>query len=345
MAHGKLALRFAVLAALVIHTAACSDVGDSSATPGDAASTDGTMSGNDSSPGTDSGGGGDDSSTPGNDTGTPGFDSSMPSGDTGVLDTGTPTTDGSGDDASDSGEGDSTVETGAPDSGAPETGTEDAPDDVAAEVGADTGVADTGTLDTGTPDTGTADTGTTAEAGEDGGLATLNAHCAANNGGAPCTPTELLLIEHDTNSDGTGKGHNMAYGCYDCMVMAGCIDDTKFSSDVDHECGDTGSMGIHQPTLGGGDATTSCLTLVSCILNNACTGDTGSGTCYCGTAAGTACTMPGSPNGKCLAEEQDGTDTTDPTKVNMRFTDISYAGGMANTLFSCAGSNTCTQCY
>jgi hypothetical protein len=231
---------------------------------------------------------------------------------------------------------DVTADVTNPDTGTADTGTPD------------TGTADTGTPDTGTPDTGTHDSGT--EAGNDAGIAALNAHCAANNGGAPCTATELLLIEHDTNPDGTAKTGATAFACYDCMETSGCIDDSAFAGDVNHECGDTGSLGITQPTLNGDSATTACLNVVSCILGHAtptssCTGTNGSGTCYCGTAVGTACTMAGMPNGPCLTQEEDGLDTTDPTAANSRFTNTIYAGGMANTLFSCAGSNNCSSCY
>jgi hypothetical protein len=208
--------------------------------------------------------------------------------------------------------------------------------------------ADAGTLDATTDvsvaDTGTHDTGAAEASAPDANVAALDAHCAAHNGGAPCTATELLLIEHDTNFDGTGKGSGSAFGCYDCVVMAGCIDDKDFSSDINHECGDTGDGGITQPTLSGGDATASCLALVSCVFANGCMDQLGSGKCYCGTAMGANCTVPGDPNGNCINQETDGLDSTDPPTVNNRFTSIAYAGGMANALFACAASNTCTAC-
>jgi hypothetical protein len=156
----------------------------------------------------------------------------------------------------------------------------------------------------------------------------------------------MLFIEKDTDiTTGTGKGSAIAFGCYDCMVGAGCLDDALLASDVDHECGDVGAGGITNPTLSGDAATASCLNVVSCILGGTCASADGAGACYCGTSVGTACTVAGGPNGPCLTQEQDGTDTTSPTTVNGRFTDTSYAAGMANTLFSCAASNACTQCF
>jgi hypothetical protein len=215
-------------------------------------------------------------------------------------------------------------------------------------------VCDATTIDSGIPDTFVADTFVADTFVADTFVAPdtfvarskADIHCDANNGaGKGCTPTEALLIGKDTNTDGTGKGANTAFGCYDCLVGAGCLDDSLFASDVDHECGDTGAGGITNPTLSGDSATASCLAVVSCVLGGNCASASGDGTCYCGTATGSACTVAGGPNGACLTQEQDGTNTTSPPVVNSRFTDISYAAGMANTIFSCAASNTCSQCF
>jgi hypothetical protein len=171
-------------------------------------------------------------------------------------------------------------------------------------------------------------------------------HCEANNGGQPCTETELLLIGKDTNADGTPKAAGLtAFGCYDCLVGAGCLDDKLFASDVDHECEDTDANGITQPTLSGSDKTKSCWAVLACVLGGNCASTLGAGTCYCGTAVGSNCNTAGLPNGTCLTQEQDGTDTTTPATVNNRFTNITYAAGMANTILSCAASNSCTQCF
>jgi hypothetical protein len=170
--------------------------------------------------------------------------------------------------------------------------------------------------------------------------------CAKHNSGTPCTPTELLFIEKDTNPNtGAPLGCGAAFGCYDCLVNAGCLDDTDFATDINHECGDVGPNGINQPTLSGDSPSASCLAVVSCVLGGECATQFGAGNCYCGTAQGTNCTVPGDPNGPCLAQEQDGLDATDPPTIDSRFTDTSFAAGMANLIFSCAGSNSCTQCF
>jgi hypothetical protein len=137
----------------------------------------------------------------------------------------------------------------------------------------------------------------------------------------------------------------VAFGCYDCLVGAGCLNDSLFPTDINHECGDTGPAGINQPTLSGQSGTASCLAVVSCVLGGNCASAQGSGACYCGTAVGSSCTVAGNPNGPCLVQEEDGCNSTDPPTVNNRFTNIAFAAGMANTIFSCAASNTCTQCF
>jgi hypothetical protein len=175
--------------------------------------------------------------------------------------------------------------------------------------------------------------------------ATSNVHCAVHNSGRPCTPTELLFIEKDTNPNtGAPLGSGVAFGCYDCLVNAGCLDDTDFPQDIDHECGDIG-CGINQPTLSGDSPSASCLAVVSCALGGNCATALGSGNCYCGTAFGSNCISTGAPNGPCLAQEQDGLDSTVPLTINERFTTTAFAGGMANAIFSCAGTNGCTQCF
>jgi hypothetical protein len=87
------------------------------------------------------------------------------------------------------------------------------------------------------------------------------------------------------------------------------------------------------------------LNVLSCVLGGNCATTLGDGTCYCGTAVGSNCNTAGLPNGPCLTQEQDGTDTTTPATVNSRFTAIAYPAGMANTILSCAASNSCSQCF
>jgi hypothetical protein len=210
------------------------------------------------------------------------------------------------------------------------------------------------TPDTGTtPDTGVVDAAHEAEAAAPPPPSCTDTHCAVNNGGSGCTATELLLVEKDTDPTTCAAKAGTAFGCYDCLVNAGCLDDSLFATDVDHECGDTDANGITNPTLNGDSATASCLATVSCVLGPAAGGATGtgncatangSGNCYCGNSAG-QCVVAGKANGPCISQETDGLDSTDPVAVNSRFVNTAYAAGMANTIFACAGANTCTQCF
>jgi hypothetical protein len=176
-----------------------------------------------------------------------------------------------------------------------------------------------------------------------GQTAAADAHCKGNNGGASCTPTELLFLQKDTDL-ATGEAKNgKAFGCYDCLVASGCLDDKQDPTDVHHECGDVAASGVGRPTLSGGSPTEACLSVLSCVLSSGCGGAGGVGACFCGTAVGEKCLT--SPNGPCQSEIEDALGTTDPAVANQRFTNTAYGAGMASTILACAGSNTCSQCY
>jgi hypothetical protein len=153
--------------------------------------------------------------------------------------------------------------------------------------------------------------------------------CAPNNGGKPCTATEELFVK---------KGN----GCYACLVNAGCLDDSLFTSDVGHECADVPTTA---PTLNSDAPNTACLNTITCILGGACANASGAGGCFCGTATGASCLTNGAPNGPCLSQEEDGLDTTDATQANKSFGNTALAAGEANAIFACAGSNSCTTCF
>jgi hypothetical protein len=154
-------------------------------------------------------------------------------------------------------------------------------------------------------------------------------YCAPNNGGCPCTPTEtLFLVNRDPS-------------CYDCLVGSGCLDDALFASDVNHECGD---LPASAQTATGDAPAIACLNTIACILGASCADATGASPCYCGTAAGAQCLVPGAANGPCMAEETDGLATSDPKQVDATFLSTSLPAGMANTIFTCAATNDCTGC-
>jgi hypothetical protein len=133
--------------------------------------------------------------------------------------------------------------------------------------------------------------------------------------------------------------------CYDCLLAAGCLDDapppTSFG-DTGHECSDvTGSVG----DAGAETRTQACLDVISCTLaHNSAQPTLSFG--YCGTQPTTTSCSTATPGqtGPCLLQEQTGLESTDPTTVLGRYTNISFGGGMGNQVFQCAISNSCSTC-
>jgi hypothetical protein len=178
--------------------------------------------------------------------------------------------------------------------------------------------ADAGSVDSSTVDSGS-DSSTTTDASD-----ASTSPCAANNGGAGCTQTEQLFVNHDPT-------------CYACLIGGGCLDDTVFG-DVNHECGDLPAA-----------QQAACISVINCILGSGCASAAVS-TCYCGTAGvATACQgnpAPGPINGVCATQIAAGlgfpvTDGTDNTK---QLTNNMLPGGMADQIFQCAQSNACATC-
>jgi hypothetical protein len=231
---------------------------------------------------------------------------------------------------------DSGADTGAQDTGAPDLG---APD---------LGVRDTGTLETGPPDAGTSDTGVADTAPLDAGVgdggssetdteAGPNPDCAANNDGGGCTPTEALFEAHSPD-------------CYNCLVNAGCLNDTVMPLDSMHECEDVPGAAA-KGAKSGQLRSSLCLETIQCILQTKCASmDTA--VCYCGSlGAGNACiagTVPSSADGSCLQAELDGLEhvsTDTPMTVIGDFYNGLLGGGKANQIFNCAaGNGGCPAC-
>jgi hypothetical protein len=204
-------------------------------------------------------------------------------------------------------------ETAAVDTGRPEAGTLD---------------ADGGAMEASLPDTGTSDTSTqnSSDAGDGG----PNPDCAANNGGADCTPTEALFEAH-------------APSCYKCLVNAGCLNDT-ISSDMGHECADVVGNAARGSRTGTARSTL-CLDTLRCILQTGCA-SSDVAICYCGSlGAGGGCTMsmdPTAANGACAQTELDGMEhlsADPPSLVAPDFFNLNLGAGKANQIFSCASSN------
>jgi hypothetical protein len=170
--------------------------------------------------------------------------------------------------------------------------------------------------------------------------------CVGNDKGAinnkTCTPTEAQFVQHDIDTGkATVAGADPAGSCYDCLWNNACIDDTHFGDDA-HECGDTAAL-----TSFGTAA--ECQATVGCILGSSCA-SSALATCYCGTA-GLLTTCQGNPasgpiNGACASTIAAGLGfaVTDGTDNTGKLNSTTYASGMADQIFQCALSNSCTAC-
>jgi len=321
----------------------CSDVGDSSAVPEDSGAPDAA-----------------DVNAPlVLDGASPGTDSAAP------PDSAPSVVDAAGDDAAgpEAGGDDAAVpEAGGDDASGGDSGT-DAGQDATTEAGSqDAGGEDSGSGDATVPTDSGSDTGTTtdgASGGDSGGDAggglvpcttkgqTGCVKCQANDGeqgtspnaDQVCTPTEAALVAHDIASGlATAPGPDPDGSCYACAALAGCLDDSQFG-DTGHECED----------VAGAPGAGECEATIACILQSSCAADSVS-TCYCGSApvSGT-CAAVGSSNaanGACKAVEATGLGlaATDGLDVLKSFTSTTLPAGVANNIFQCAQSNSCTAC-
>jgi hypothetical protein len=60
--------------------------------------------------------------------------------------------------------------------------------------------------------------------------------------------------------------------------------------------------------------------------------------CYCGTS-GSNCTTVGAANGVCLAQEENGLNSTNPSQIPLSFGDTNLPAGIANKLALCLDQN------
>jgi hypothetical protein len=329
--HGASSALFG-LVVIFLSAAACTDVGDNSSAPPEldsGALSDGTLT--DSPPEAD---GGEDATA----------------GDTGAG-------------AQDAGPEDA----GSADAGAEET----SPPDVGAPEGGDATIADSGAADssgdTGGPETGAPDAkadSATAEAGVDasGGLAPCTAANPTNCVGCfgsdnnVCSTTEALFVSLDiakgiVTSPGVEPMDDVN-NCYSCLVDNSCLDSPSMAVSG-KECEDL-SGNFANGSGASVPATATCQAVVSCIVGPAgqqC-GSSANGLnfCYCGTGGGPSsqCQGANAPmvNGACVNQEVAGFAyaKTDASDILAHFGTKSQPSGIANNIFACAVSNSCTQC-
>jgi hypothetical protein len=180
--------------------------------------------------------------------------------------------------------------------------------------------------------------------------------CSQNANGV-CTPTEADFIALDIkNGLATAAGPAPAASCYSCLATNGCLDSSAFSG---NECEDTTGAAAFIS----GTTATQCEAVVQCILGSG-TGASqcatqNPGVCYCGagvansTCAGGSSATPdvcsttaGPIKGVCAPQIAaglgfpcgDGADIAPNTNTT------NLAAGRADQIFTCANSNSCTQC-
>jgi len=180
--------------------------------------------------------------------------------------------------------------------------------------------------------------------------------CQGNTSGI-CTPTEADFVQHDITAGlATVAGNDPSTGCYSCLLAGGCVDS---SSATGNECEDNSGASAYVS----GTTVAECEAVVQCILGSgtgaAQCASSSVGTCYCGagvtnaTCAGGSSTTPdvcsttaGPIKGVCATQIAAGLGFPcgDGADIAPNFNTTNLAGGRANQLFTCANSNSCTQC-
>jgi hypothetical protein len=204
--------------------------------------------------------------------------------------------------------------------------------------------------------------------------------CDQNTSGV-CTGTEAVVVQWDIDHGLlTGTVPSPTASCYECLVMADCIDSTV-QGYTGLECED-----VPGPVTGGSEtATQACLDALNCVLGNpstttgptSCANDPppdgdGAFNCFCGSQEpdtndckngapfSSMVTTGGlgaeSPNGVCAQVLLDGAGLAGTTSNNTVITDLSPSkagiNGPATALqiLQCGGSNltsgvSCPQCW
>jgi hypothetical protein len=137
-------------------------------------------------------------------------------------------------------------------------------------------------------------------------------------------------------------------GCLDCVQRAGCLQpDAGYA----FPCEDFGSATAAAGPSAGALKRDLCLSALQCIASSACIlPDYDSTSCYCGTGG---CQGTAPPDGPCLAQEQDGLESTN-TAVNIlgtsdggapTQTNTTLASGLANVIATCAATSCDFVCW
>jgi hypothetical protein len=182
------------------------------------------------------------------------------------------------------------------------------------------------------------------------------------------TQTELRFLNKDVENIVAGTDTNdpvVGYQCTNCMMLNDCLD-SPADNKTTKECGDLTGAG----TLANGTATTQtqlCLDTLACTLGQSpdvanspvaptTPGQAFTGTtcatgaipqvCFCGSTPQSQCGNLAQGTGACEAVEAEGLEIADTNApaVLKAYGTLTLGSGLANQMYSCAGTNGCTTC-
>jgi hypothetical protein len=155
---------------------------------------------------------------------------------------------------------------------------------------------------------------------------------------------EAAIVAQDIQDGHLTAMHQLdpATSCYECLVLAGGIDDDRFVLDHGLECGD---LAWDAPTLDAGNPVQACLDTVECFIANGVVTSNVSPfyPAYCGAASLVVCESGGA-SGPCIAQENNGLDSSNLSGVVQYFFDATRPSGTVNVLAQFAYQNCKTQC-
>jgi hypothetical protein len=205
-------------------------------------------------------------------------------------------------------------------------------------------------IDSGTPADAAIDVTTTADSGAHEGGSLDAAHDAPPDVDAGCPECEcsahLAATAADMAVSNTCTASELATWkadrtgvCMDCMFQAGCLNIVGLGGS---ECGDlTGGAGSTNESL--------CVAVLECDLGvnpdvtpGPASGLTINAFCGQGVTSG-ACNT--APTGGCVAQWHAGFPTQSNAQIQGELGVMTFPGGMANSIATCANANCQTQCF
>ncbi len=128
--------------------------------------------------------------------------------------------------------------------------------------------------------------------------------------------------------------------CYSCLKEVGCLDDDR--GDMNNECEDLAGQTVPgSADAGAGQSRQDlCYDTLQCILGSpSCLG------AFSSQFSTNPCLTSAADAGGCLAQEQNGLESTDPTVMTSEFNDPTRGAGVANRILNCGYALVCPTCF